>query len=202
MQKFPKSTHLVEMQYSDSIPNTVNMIVSNFDNIAKFIYVEVTDAEVSVGSIGADKLAVLSQIPQSSYDRLMIKDKSTTLSLVTLRPIMKEIVSTLNIKENKVGVCSSPLSFGDLACLTAVNARDLMSRYSKVSDVALPSANHQCMNCCGCIRYIVVDCDIDSVADSKTSNKKSTSKEKSDATPKQPKQSKSSRVFIPGQFNL
>jgi hypothetical protein len=80
-----------------------------------------------------------------------------------------------------MGICSSPLSFDDMACLTAVKAREIMSRYSTTTDVALPSANHQSMNCCGCIRYVTVTEDIPAPSDGKqkqaSGNKKNSSDE-------------------------
>jgi hypothetical protein len=116
--------------------------------------------------------------------------------------MIKQLCSQLRKSEEMFGVCSSPLSFSELACLTAVKARELMSVYSTIADVALPSANHQCMNCCGCIRYLTVTADTEAPADAKPFGGHKKEKVDNGGTPKKSSVSKSKPSMIPGMFSL
>lgn len=156
MKQFAFSTHLIEITLNSDAVTILNYIKNNNINIAKYIYIDITDADVEKGELNAEVLNQISFVKELGVDRYMFRDKSRTLDLVHVKAFIKQIKQMYNIDSSMFGVCSSPLSFGDLACLTAVKARELMSIYSTVADVALPSANHQCMNCCGCIRYLVV----------------------------------------------
>jgi len=157
MKQFAMSTHLIEINLDENSATTLNYLNNNGFNMAKYIYIDVTDADVEKGELNAEKMNQIAFVKDLNVDRYMLRDKSRTLDLVHVKQFVKQIKSMYNIDSNMIGVCSSPLSFGDLACLTAVKARELMSIYSTVADVALPSANHQCMNCCGCIRYKVIE---------------------------------------------
>ena len=77
-----------------------------------------------------------------------------------------------------------------------------MGKYSAVADVALPTANHQCMNCCGCIRYIVIDSD--TVAPIETASKQKATKAKTENSGETKKvNTDKHKVFLqPGRFSL
>lgn len=167
MKQFCFSTHLAEIMLSDNTASTIKYLAENIKNIAKYVYVDVTDDEVINGHLSTDKMSMLDSIIGLKVDRIMLKDKSTKLDTITAKKIIKELSNRLSLSENTFGVCSSPLSFSEWACLTAVKARELMSIYSTIADVALPSANHQCMNCCGCIRYMTVSTDTEAPSDGK-----------------------------------
>jgi hypothetical protein len=113
---------------------------------------------------------------QCKFDRVMLIDKTSFMDMAGARKIMKQTAKTLNIQEKNVGICSSPLCMTDnLACLTAVTARELAAIYATSSGVTSPSANHQDMNCCGCMRFFVVNSDIVAPLDKGTKTKKSSS---------------------------
>lgn len=203
MQQFNVSTHLAEFKLDANILSAITLVNNNIQNIAKYVYIDVTEEEVQAKALAPEKLALLAQVSTLGIDRFMFKDKSTSLDTITVREFMKVLRASYNISESNIGVCSSPLSFGDLACLTAVKARELMSLYSTVADVALPSANHQCMNCCGCIRYVVVSEDIAAPADNKIGAHK---KEKTDGDTTEKKEKRASvnnknvQMVTPGMF--
>ena len=167
MSKFSYSTHLVEIKLSDKSAEILEYFEDNIPNIAKYIYIDVTDEIALAKSFGEDLLNLLDSTLDYTVDRYVLKDKSTCLDTVSAKSIIRQCCKQLSLTEEMFGVCSSPLSFGDWACLTAVKARELMSSYSTIADVALPTANHQCMNCCGCIRYFVVESDLEAPADAK-----------------------------------
>lgn len=202
-QKFNKSTHLVEINISNDSPvdtiSTLEKINSNIESVAKFLYITITDENVATGIIPNDILNIVVNAIGYGIDRIMLKDKSNTLDMMATKKLIRQLMSATKLSEDTFGVCSSPLSFGDLACLTAIKAREIMSKYSAVADVALPTANHQCMNCCGCARYIVVSTDTQAPVETatKTSKSKSENVENKKTTVSKPK------TFLqPGRFSL
>ena len=183
MDKLKYSTHLIELNLDTNTATNLEWLKNNITNIARFIYIDVTDEDVTRGGLTTDTLNLLMDIVQYNVDRVMLKDKSTKLDIVTAKKIIDALSKQTGIKRDNFGVCSSPLSFGDMCCLTAVRAREIMAVYSLIADVALPTANHQCMNRCGCIRYIVIDSDTEIISESKANLKKES----------KPKQSKSTK---------
>lgn len=211
MKQFSYSTHLAEIELSENTETIIKYMTDNIPNMVKYVYINVTNDDVERGELEEYQESLIDKLSGLSIDRIMFRDKSTTLDTVTVKKLIKKYSDMVKDKNDSsarpqpdmFGVCSSPLSFGDWACLTAVKARELMSVYSTVADVALPSANHQCMNCCGCIRYMVVSSDLAAPADSKM---KSTTK-KSDNTGSngetKTKTPKASKPIIPfGMHNL
>lgn len=211
-EKFKASTHLVEINAEDN-PNlidTVKNVRESLNNVAVYVYFNITDDNVESKSLAYTMLEEIKALKNVAVDRIMFKDKTTTLDTVTSENLIKQASKESGIAISTFGICSSPLSFGDNACLTAIKARELMSKYSEIADVALPSANHQCMNCCGCIRYINVTSDIEAppekVKKAKTNKGTASSKDPSNKNTgvnkeKKPAKSKAT-VVIPGQFNL
>lgn len=159
MTKFKYSSHMLELELAKDTAEVLNNIENRMENVIRYVYVSVEDRHVLEG-FDAETLEMLEGIDDSDYDRLMLKDNSDTLHGEAAARLKKEIVEVLGIDIREIGVCSSPLSFSGEACLTAVKARELSAEYAENDEVALPSANHECMNCCGCIRYSVVDADI------------------------------------------
>ena len=204
MNKFSYSTHLIEIQLNENAAQTLAYITNNIKNIAKFLYIDVTDEDVARCSLSAEVLNLFTQVSGYSIDRIMLKDKSTTLDTLSAKKIIDNLSKQSGISKDNFGVCSSPLSFGDWCCLTAVRARELMTIYSAIADVALPSANHQCMNCSGCIRYFTVESDTEVILDSKTSEKKKKSNESnSESNEKKPKATKVNKgVKVYSDYNF
>jgi len=203
-EKFSASTHLIEItaEENPNIAETVNKVRTTLDRIAVYAYFNITDDNVASGSLAFTMVEAIKSLKATNVDRIMFKDKTTTLDTVTSQNLIKQAAKESGFAVSMFGICSSPLSFGESACLTAIKARELMSKYSSIADVALPSANHQCMNCCGCIRYIEVTEDI--AAPPEKEKKQSKPKE-----PKEPKENKDKKpvkskatIIIPGQFNL
>ena len=161
MDKLTRVTHLAEIPLNE---NTIT-VVKELPRMAKFVYSEITSDEADKGEISADKKNLLMQLKEviEDVDRIVFKDKTRTMDTVTYSSIVSNIAKNMGIHADKFGICESPLSFGENCCLTAVKAREIMSKYSEISDVALPSANHQNMNCCGCVRFIVIDSDTEMV---------------------------------------
>lgn len=209
--RFVRSTHLVEMNIDDNIVLTLQRVIE-LGNVAKYVYIDVIEEDVKASGIVSESIRqnIVKMAQYIQYvDRIMIRDKSDTLDACTTQKIFDQIrglIQSTGIKApslNTFGVCSSPLSFGEYACLTAVKARELMSKYSEFSDVALPSANHQCMNCCGCIRYIIVDKDYEAPAETSTVKEKKEKKvkEKTESNTVQEK-AKGKVGLLPGRFTL
>ncbi|MBO5389800.1 MAG: hypothetical protein J6A59_17030, partial [Lachnospiraceae bacterium] len=173
-------------------------LANNIPNIARYIYMDVTNTEVEHEMLSNEYLTLLSSITPYSPDRYMLKDKSTSLDTVSAKKIIKNACKMTGLTEDYFGICNSPLSFGEMACLTAVKARELMSLYSNTTDMPLPTANHQSMNTCGCIRYLVVNCDTEAPLDtkSKSSSTKTANTEKKVTNTENKPKAKNSTPFI------
>lgn len=175
METFKNSVHLIEINLDANTLNVINLLKSAelYDKVAKYIYINIDDSNVSVKNISDENISYLEQIKENKFDRIMIRDKSTTLDSVAANTIIKNMAKIIDSKDiqHDFGICSSPLSFGESACLTAVKARELMSMYNIPSDMSIPSANHQCMNCCGCIRYYEINADMEAPADSSSNTR-------------------------------
>lgn len=217
--KFVKQTHLAEMQLVAGIGQIVDKL--NPLLVAKYIYIDLTDETVSAGKLDdatkqlIESEQIFQKLSLGVIDRVMFRDKSSTLDLVAFNKIVANLIapykSLPNVNKDNIGVCSSPLSFGDMCCLTAVRARDLMAKYSASADVALPSANHQNMNTCGCIRYVVVSSDTEAPSEAtliKHTKKGNTAEqdaagasgETKDSKPKESKPKKKQIRMMIGQF--
>lgn len=171
LTQFPLSTHLVELELDEETPIMVEKI-RRIGNIAVFVYADVTEDEVQRGTLAEITLANAINLRTLDIDRFMLRDKSRNLDRVTIRKLIKLLKEVTGKPETTFGICGSPYSFDDLCCLTAVRARELMAKYSSAMDVALPSANHQNMNSCGCIRYFTITEDLPAPLDAKAGKKK------------------------------
>lgn len=162
IKKFNYSGHLVEIEVAQGYLELCRRIRKEIPDCAIFLYTNVTDAEVAKNELDSNKNNELCLLNGSGVyiDRLMIKDTSLTLHTVSANKIKSSLVSLTGMDINDIGIHESPLSFGDECCLTAERARRLCAQYNSNEKCALPSANHQGMNCCGCIRYYIVDCDL------------------------------------------
>lgn len=156
---FKHSSHMVEITISEDTPKILDAIEEKLQNIIRFIYVPVVDSHVTDG-FDESTLKLVELLDDYDFDRVMLKDNTTTLHAVAAAKLKKEIADTIDVNVKDIGICQSPLSFNGEACLTAVKARELSAEYAENDEVALPSANHECMNCCGCIRYHVIDSDV------------------------------------------
>lgn len=191
IQKFSNSTHLAEIKLDERTVEIVKYIEENISNMAKFIYIDITDDAVLNGTVGDEIKDLLEPVVEFDIDRVMLRDKSTKLDTVAAKRIITDLGTEFDLDDEMIGICSSPLCFGEWACLTAVKARELMSKYNNLSDVALPSANHQSMNTCGCIRYMIISENLEAPSDGKIKKEKtaktpSEKKEKAPAKPKGP----------------
>ena len=159
MGKFDTSCHLAELSLTENIGEVINTLKTELGQVAIYIYVPISNNEVENG-FDTKTLATLKFLNRSEIDRVMIKDNSTNLFSTSLEKLKAQIKEESNIPVGMIGVCSSPLSFEEECCLTAVKARELLAKYVDCDTPALPTANHQSMNRCGCIRYFVVNTDI------------------------------------------
>lgn len=103
-------------------------------------------------------------------DRYILVDNTKSMTFDKLLKIKEFVGETLGVSVDDIGVCGSPFSFGDNACLCAVWARRIMAKYISNTEVALPSANHECMEECGCIRKVVITDNICAPKSNKSTN--------------------------------
>ena len=167
MQKFENQVHLIEIPVDENTLTLMNKINANkaFESLVIFLYLSVTD-DVAVNGFSEFTESVLDGVCDFRFDRIMLKDNSKHLYMTKANELKSQVASITQIKAADIGICSSPLSFRSnetdvgQACLTAVWARKLLAEYAKDGEkIAVPSANHECMDCCGCIKHIVIDRD-------------------------------------------
>lgn len=175
MKRFVGPVHMAEIPLSVNT-NTEAEALDGLGNIVKFLYIDVTDSDIENG-FSADTIDLLENLGDAYFDRYMLKDKSSQMYQIAADRLKDQIADILDVEPEEIGVCGSPISFrgseGEIgqACLTAVKARELLAEYSENVDL-VPSANHECMDCCGCIRYIVVEHDIPAMANKQTKSTK------------------------------
>jgi len=197
LDKFKFSTHLAEIQLSDKSYEELTLIKSKTDSVATYIYVPITD-EVVANGLSDETISMIEKANMKEYDRVMLKDNSSTLYNVPAIKIKKVIAGKTGVDYRQIGICSSPLSFNEgEACINAVRARRLSAEYARSYEVALPSANHECMNECGCIRHYEIRTDVLlSESDRARGKRKSgrTSSSNSDGTDAGDKRTKKNKV--------
>lgn len=177
-KKFKYSVHMAEVELCDNIDEILDRLNGAIENLVIYVYIPITDNDVKEG-LCESKLNLIRLLINKKYKRIMIKDKSTSLDFIIAEQFKKQIARILTgVKPNEIGICQSPLSFeGENSCLTAIKAREIAAEYADTDDIALPSANHQCMNTCGCIRYITIDRDL-IIEEKKENKEKSVTKRK------------------------
>ena len=183
MNKFKYSAHLAEVTIKEGFEEQVRFLNDAFENLIVFLYVPITDEMVTNNSLGEREIGLLGRLDSMMvYERIMLKDNSNSLYLVSANKLKKQVESLTGFSAREIGICSSPLSFGEDACLTAVRARALESMYVENDKCAIPSANHECMNCCGCIRYNIIEHDLEAPIGKKNAGGSAKSKKESTAS--------------------
>lgn len=176
MKKFNYSTHLAEVYLYPGFSADINKLTDRFDNLAIFLYISIDDDDVRENSISDYYKELLEEAydEEVAFDRIVIKDKSTSLFTVSANKIKKMIKDITEADDYEIGFCESPLSrYDGNACLTAVRARELAAKYNENDKSALPSANHECKNSngCGCIKHTIIDHDLEAPLDKEKSKK-------------------------------
>lgn len=159
LDKFEYSVGICEFSLRDTLLSELDTLGELEDTVAKILHIRVTNDDVANGGISEHDIELLNTLSNSVHkmDRVVLHDNSTVLNPVMISLMKKQICNTLGLKgENSVGLCGSPFSFDGSSCLTAEVARDLISIYGYNRDVKIPSANHQSMDSCSCIRHFEV----------------------------------------------
>lgn len=205
MEKFSLSTHLVEIHTEEQktfmnlpdgvgeqidkkseVLSSINVLKDLIGKVAIYIYVSLDDTDSANKKLADSKIDILrTAMMLTSFDKIMLIDNTTCIGMATAKEIIKNTSKELGVGDI-VGLCSSPLCMGvddsKYACLPAVQARALAAKYNTNTDVTLPSANHQDMSTCSCIRHYTVATDIAAPEDTK---KKTSTKSKKEKTPKE-----------------
>lgn len=166
-EKFKYSCHILELEVSEYALNVLKVLADKEDFNIVFLFVPVTDKELEVG-IQEDVLDLVNKcIDTYDIERLIIKDNTSMMHSIQYNELKSQITNATGGGESKhwIGICGSPMSFGDEACLTAVIAREIMANYGENDEYALPSSKHESMNECGCIRHMVIERDVTSVVE-------------------------------------
>lgn len=180
--KFNTSTHMAEVVVKDGFLNEIELL-KKVDDLVIFLYINVTNDDADRGSFSEETKNLIEQIEDLEYEedfeRIMLKDNSSFLHTVSANKLKKEVIDIVGYNLKDIGICSSPLSFTDgNACLTALKAREIAGKYNEFDEGALPTKNHECMSCCGCIRYHLVEEDVKAPAEKSDKGTVTVKKEK------------------------
>lgn len=213
MKKFP-CVHLIELNVNENGLWMLEQVNLAELNIAKMLYMSVGDTEVANG-FSDEALDTLEEMCDHDFDKVNLKDNSTTLYPSAVDKLKAEVSDITNIPVNEIGVCGGPCCFiNGNACLTAVKARELLAAYSDDEDsCVVPSANHEgnldkldnavdCVNKCGCIRYHVFTSDMEAPASKSSGKKASVKVENTDAEIEVPVKEKKPKVKKPKGYVL
>lgn len=173
IKKFSVSSHLIEVPLSETSGADIERITNRYENVIPFLYIDITDDDVEKYSLSSEKLSLLDKFKESGafVERVMLKDKSTSLYTISGNKIREQVAKLLEMSSSDIGFCQSPLSLCDgNCCLTAERARKLSAQYNECDSASLPSANHEFKNDnnCACIKHTLVTCDLVDIADKKT----------------------------------
>ncbi len=162
LDRFKYSVGLCELSVTEHIMDDLANLQALDGKVAKLLHIDVTDTDVAKTTLSDELNTILDNVISNGYrfDRVVMQDNSTTLNPVSITILKKQIASKLGINERDIGVCGSPFSFDSSSCLTAEMARDIISLYGYDRDVKIPSANHQSMDCCSCIRHYEITGDV------------------------------------------
>lgn len=165
IKKFNVSSHLIEVPLSLTAGADIDRITEKFDNVIPYLYLDIADEDVDRHSLSDDKIGLLNKFKESGafVERVMLRDKSTSLYTISGNKIREQVASILEMSSFDIGFCQSPLSLCDgNCCLTAERARKLSAQYNECDSAALPSANHEFKNenNCGCIKHTIVKDDL------------------------------------------
>lgn len=163
--KFSLSVILVELNIEYDNTYELLRVLNNdeYINIAIYLRVDIDNEDIDndckLINHKADKLRKC--ISLNNYERIMMVDKASDMYYMNFRKIKDNIMDISGAKEENIGICGSPLSFGEDCCLTAIKAREILANYGENGrDGVIPSAKHENMNVCGCIRHVEVKGDL------------------------------------------
>lgn len=208
---FKYSAHLAEVtvSYSEGNGNTdevldeIKTLKESVEKLCVFVYMNTTDEWLTYLSendaLFEDVENFLYDASDIEIDQFCLRDKTTAAGAIQINNLRKKVADVVYGDDRKfksIAICESPLTFSEeeSACLTAAKARELMAIYCDDNlEQPTPSANHQCMSCCGCIKYIEITSDIQAVTSKvKSSDSGKTTKKSSGPKEKKEKKEKSS----------
>lgn len=182
-KQFCYSVHLVEFTLGNNTADEVVHVRKGVGRLPRFLLIPVTDDKL--GGLTEEDLQNLQKCAEAEleFNRVLLLDKSTSMTLVEANRLIAQVSSVLFV-EGGIGICGSPLSiYPETSCLSAVKARELaMDYYDGFGEWPLPTANHQVMEGCSCIRHLIIDHHIrndkgDGLSVNSKKNSESTSKQ-------------------------
>ena len=201
MTKFVGPVHLAEVTICD---NVIDILEKMNTKLAKFVYIPLDDEIVATSKLPDNVTSVLEEFDDDTpCDRIMIKDNTSMMYplLANRYKLLIEDATGCTFESKDIGVCGSTLSFRSddtpgQACLTAVWARRIMAAYADNDDIVVPTASHECMNCCGCIQYLVVNEDIPAPSSAKKKSAETKAKSNNSGEPKPKKEKKATGASV------
>lgn len=189
MQKiFPHTLHVVHLDTSYDSKELVKANKQFFDSLPLIVHLPVFDRDIENGTIAdiesfSEWQAVVEVLGSNPIDRYMLDDLTTSMYTDMANRLRKQAADMFGTDIESIGICGSPLSDNELCCLSARLDREWAAKYVHNEFVVLPSANHQNMERCGCLRFVVIEHDVITLDAAKSGGKSSGGHR----TPKAPK---------------
>lgn len=160
MKQFEVSGHIAEVNLGlfntlDELTDCMGKLLE-IEYLAVFTYADIRNSDVEARRLSDKQTQFIAAVRNNPKVRVCLRDCSNNLDTWVIDDITTQLKKEAGVK-SEISICGSPLSFDGRACLTAVKARELAANCCLNFDAALPSSNHQSMNTCGCIRYMIVD---------------------------------------------
>lgn len=183
MHKLKYSSAIIEVN-DDSNISEIEVLQSMSDIAGLMYYVVIDDEKYKREQFEAStKLSGVMKL--SNFEKVVLLDRTETMDMIGADALIKRVAKVLKIPVDKVGMCESPMCLSaGVCCLSAIDARDIASKYNFNTDVALHSANHQDMEMCSCVRHFNVTSDVEAPIKKISTRKSSGESKKSNSKPK------------------
>lgn len=156
MLVFNRTVPILELKYDAIGVELLRQIREANMQIGVILHVDIFENEVLNKALNPEHKA-FTNIAGLNVDRVVFNDVSDKMDTIAFNTLVKEFADAHGMNKKDIGICGSPLSFGENCCLSSIKAREIMAKYSTIMDLPLPSGNHQDMNTCGCMRYVVIN---------------------------------------------
>lgn len=87
----------------------IDRITEKFDNVIPYLYLDIEDEDVDRHSLSDDKIELLNKFKESGafVERVMLRDKSTSLYTISGNKIREQVASILEMSSFDIGFCQS-----------------------------------------------------------------------------------------------
>ena len=168
--KFKHSLHILKVSVADAdwAYKLMDAAPEIFLECAVILYINVGVGAIESGAFDDSTFELLDKFNvecnkrgasmSDIVDRVVLIDNTRKMFTTDFNKLSRQLADYTGT--GSIGVCNSPLSIGENACVTALRCREWAAKYVKSDFVVLPTANHVRKGGCNCIRYEQIHNDI------------------------------------------